>query len=232
MLAGETLMLEWVAVAGGWWADAQVRATAVTALLLLALGWTAGQLHKRRQVAAMLAAVQDATFGRCVPRSRTGAWGFAVRLQPAPEPFREFNISYHALSIVDPIDLVRWMVGRQRRQLLIGARLQDAPTAELVWARKMPPTRALGRQPGRAPWVYQRLDFAGAEYATRGANVGALRHTLQEMVTRYEPGLRLVVVQRERQPEVQVQIMGKLDVSEVSPLLAAVRGLGKAALLR
>ena len=62
--------------------------------------------------------------------------------------------------------------------------------------------------------------------------MGALRHTLQEMVTRYEPRLHLVLVQRERQPEVQVQLVGKLDVREVSPLLASVRGLGKAALLR
>jgi predicted component of type VI protein secretion system len=63
-------------------------------------------------------------------------------------------------------------------------------------------------------------------------NVGALRHALQEMVTRFEPRLRLVLVQRERQPEVQVQLVGKLDVRDVSPLLAVVRGLGRAALLR
>lgn len=225
-------MLEWVDVVAGWWADVQVRATAVAALLLLALAWAAGQLHKRRQVAAMLAAVQDATFGRCVPRSRTGAWGFAVSVQPPPEPLREFNISYHALSIVDPVDWLRWGLLRQRRQFLVGARLLDAPTAEVVWQRGTPPTRALGRRPGRAPWVFQRFDFSGAEYATRGVNVGALRHALQEMVTRFEPRLRLVLVQRERQPEVQVQLVGKLDVRDVSPLLVVVRGLGRAALLR
>ncbi len=154
---------------------------AATLALLLAFAWFAGWQQKRRRTQAMLAAVNDATFGRCVPRSRTGAWGFAVCVEPAPERFREFNISYQPLSIFDPIDLIRIWFRRRRATFLISGLMTDAPTSEIIWVRGQPPARALGTNPGRTPWVQSRLDFTGAEYATRGANVGAVKHVLQDM---------------------------------------------------
>ena len=199
--------------------------------LLLAVAWFAGWQQKRRRTHAMLVAVNDATFGRCLPRSRTGAWGFAVGIEPAPERFGEFNISYQPVSIFDPLDLLRiWFRGR-RTTFLISGVLSDAPTAEVIWVRGQPPTRALGMKPGRAPWVQGRLDFAKSEYATRGANVGAIKHLLQDMVARFTPILISISIQRERRPQFQMVVEGKIEARDLSPLITYARGLGRAAMM-
>jgi hypothetical protein len=225
----------WVELSQGeWWnwvLDARVVVTLATVALLLALAWFTGWQQKRRRTQAMLVAVNDATFGRCLPRSRTGAWGFAVGIEPAPERFREFNISYQPVSIFDPLDLLRmWFRGR-RTTFFISGVLIDAPTAEVIWVRGQPPTRALGINPGRVPWVQGRLDFAGAEYATRGANVGAIKHLLQDMVARFTPILMSISIQRERRPQMQMVVEGKIETRDVSPLITYARSLGRAAML-
>ena len=207
-----------------------VAAIGVIVALVLALTWYAGWLQKRQRTLAMLNAVNDTTFGRCVPRSRTGAWGFAVAIEPAPEPFREFNISYQPVSILDPFDLARMLFGKRQTSLQIAGMLIHEPVAEIVWVRGQPPARALGVKPGRAPWVHARLDFAGTEYATRGTNVGALRHVLQDMYARFTPALVWVTVQRERRPQLRVVVKGKIEAQNVSPLIASVRALGRASM--
>lgn len=217
-----------------WWKwlfEARVAAVVATVVLLLALAWLAGWQQKRRRTHAMLVAVNDATFGRCLPRSRTGAWGFAVGIEPAPERFREFNISYQPVSIFDPVDLLRiWFRGR-RTTFFVSGVLIDAPTAEVIWVRGQPPTRALGMNPGRAPWVQGRLDFAGSEYATRGTNVGAIKHLLQDMVARFTPILMSISIRRERRPQLQMVVEGKIEARDVSPLITTARGLGRAAMM-
>ncbi len=199
--------------------------------LLLVLLWLGGRAQKRQRTKLMLRAVNDATFGRTVPRSRTGAWGFAVALEPPPERFREFNISYHAMSIYDPIDLGQRLLAGRRATLQIAGVLTDAPSAELIWWRGKLPAHALGSNPGRAPWVQGRLDFAGAVYATRGTNVGAMQHVFRDMYARFTPLLRSITVQRERRPQVRLVAAGRIDTRDVSPLIQAAHALGRAALL-
>lgn len=225
----------WDAVNQGEWRDwlveFRIAAIVVAVALLLALAWLVGWLQKRRRTQAMLIAVNDATFGRCMPRSQTGAWGFAVAVEPPPERFREFNISYQPMSIFDPIDLLRYWFGRRRTNFQIAAVLLDVPTSELIWVRGQPPARALGTNPGRAPWVQSRLDFAHTEYATRGANVGAMKHVFQDMVARFTPILQLITLQRERRPQLRVVAEGRIEARDVSPLITSARALGRAAML-
>lgn len=209
-----------------------VAVTVVAGLVVVVLAWYAGREQKWRRTQAMLAAVNDATFGRCMPRSKTGVWGFVIGVEPAPEPFREFNISYQPMSIFDPVDIAQMVFGRARTSLQIAGTLKEVPTAEIIWVRGQPPLRALGVNPGSAPWVHTQLDFAGAEYATRGTNVGALHHLFTEMYARFNPALLWVSVQRERRPQVRVMADGNIGVREVSPLITSARALGRAALLK
>jgi hypothetical protein len=221
-----------------WWqqlmemrAGANVAVVGAIGALLLLLIWFGGWQQKRTRTRAMLAAVSDATFGRCIPRSRSGAWGFAVGVEPPPDRFGEFNISYQPLSIFDPIDLLRFWFGGRRTTFRIAGVLNDAPTAEITWVRGQPPARSLGMNPGRAPWVQGRLDFAGAEYATRGANVGAIKHVFQDMYARFTPALLSISVQRERRPQLRVVVEGRIDARDISPLITSARALGRAAIL-
>ena len=94
----------------------------------------------------------------------------------------------------------------------------------------MPPSQALGKNPGRSPWVQSRLDFAGAEYATRGANVGALKHVFQDMYARFTPELLSITIQRERRPQLRVVAGGKIEGRDISPLITSARALGRAAM--
>ena len=212
-------------------ADQRSLATAAAVLLLLTIAWVAGQIAKRRRVAAMLQAVDAATVGRITPRSRTDPGGFAVAVVPPPEPFREFSVSYRCLSILDPVDVARRLGRGQVSRLQVAGNLPEAPSAELVWARGLPPGQVLGKAPGRGQWVFQQLDFAGAEYGTRGPNVAALRHVLRDMYSRYGPGLKQITVQRERRPMLRLVMEGAIDLRDVSPLIASARALARAALL-
>ena len=226
-------------VSGSWWqwpAEFGIPgpitlAIGIILLLFVALAFVAGWQQKRRRTLLMLAAVNDATFGRCLPRSRSGAWGFAVGIEPPPERFREFNISYQPVSIFDPFDLLRRLLSGRRSTLQISAVLADAPVAEIVWQRGHPPARALGVNPGHAPWVQSKLEYTGAEYATRGTNVGAIKHVFRDMVARFSPALTSVAVQRERRPQLRMVVRGRIDPRDVSPLVTAARALGRAAMM-
>jgi hypothetical protein len=134
------------------------------------------------------------------------------------------------MSILDPMDLMRMWFGGRRTTFQIAGALLEAPTAEIIWLRGQPPARALGVNPGFAPWVQSRLDFAGADYATRGTNVGAVKHALQDMVARFTPALLSISVQRERRPQLRV-VAGKIEARDVSPLITSARALGRAAMM-
>ena len=214
-----------------WLAEQRLAVLGATIVLLLVLAWYSGQHLKRRRTLAMLIAVNDAAFGRSVPRSQTGAWGFAIAIEPPPDRFREFNISYQPMSILDPFDLLARVFAGRMAVFQIAGVLSEAPTAEMVWWRGQPPARALGGNPGRMPWVQSRLDFAGAEYAMRGTNLGAMKHVFQDMYARFTPILVSITIQRERRPQVRLVAAGKLDARDVSPLIASARALGRAAMM-
>jgi hypothetical protein len=218
-----------------WWntlSEVPTLALIATVALLLVISWYIGWQQKWRRTQVMLAAVNDATFGRCIPRSRTGAWGFAIGVQPPPERFREFNISYQPVSIFDPLDLLRLLFTRRRSTLQIAGVLTDAPTAELIWLRGQPPARTLGVNPGRTPWVQSQLEFGRAEYATRGTNVATLQHLFRDMYARFTPNLMTITIQRERRPHLRVVARGRIDARDISPLVTYARSLGRAAMLR
>lgn len=217
-----------------WWNESnEARIAIILAILalILVLAWLFGWLQKRRRSQTILVAVKDATFGRCIERSKSGAWGFAVAVEPAPERFREFNISYQPMSILDPLDFVRYAFLGKKATFQISGILMDAPTAEIVWMRGKPPARALGKTPGRAPWVQAQLDFSGAEYATRGTNMGAMKRVFQDMYTRFTPALHLIYVQRERRPQLRIVVEGRVEARDVSPIITSARSLGRAAIL-
>jgi hypothetical protein len=218
-----------------WWPYLnQARATIaiVAVALLLALSWYAGRQQKWRRSRMMLRAVNDAAFGRSVPRSRPGAWGFAVAIEPPPERYREFNISYQPMSIYHPVDLWQRLFSGRRATLQISGVLHDAPTAEIIWWRGKPPARALGVNPGRAPWVQSRLDYAGAEYATRGTNVATMHYVFRDMYARFTPVLLSITVQRDLRPQVRLVAMGRIDPRDVSPLIQSAHALGRAAMMK
>lgn len=210
--------------------DERGLATLLAGLLLLLISWVAGQMHKRRQVTAILDAVDDTTFGRLIPHVRTGAWGFAVALEPAPEPFRRLSVSYRALSILDLLDWGAFFVRRERPRLQFSGFLAAAPEAEILWVDGRPPLSLLGTMPGTGPWIHQRLEITQAEYAIRGANPGALRHAFADLHARFHTTLALLTVQRERSPEVRLVVEGRIDPRALSPLLTSLRAIGRAAL--
>jgi hypothetical protein len=211
--------------------DRNTIASGVAALLLLLIAFTAGQAAKRRRVDAVLQAVDAATVGRVTPRSRTDAGGFAVAINPAPEPFREFSVSYRCLSILDPIDVMRRLRGQVSR-LQVAGNLPDPPTAELVWARGLPPAHVLGKTPGRGQWVFHRLELAATEFGTRGSDVAALRHVFREMISRHSPDLKQISLQRERRPMLRLVVEGTIDLRDISPLITSARALARAGLRR
>src|SRR5690606_6064546 len=143
------------------------------AALLVGL-WVTARLRKRRRTRAMLAALQGSTRGRVAPFRGPSAWGFTATVTPAPEPFREFSVSYRPMSIFDPVDLARRLGGRTLGLMHVWALLPEPPSAEIVWIRGQAPARAVGREPGRGLWIHHRLDIRSTEYATRGTNTSAL----------------------------------------------------------
>ncbi len=210
--------------------DARGWATLAAILLLALIAWTSAQIQKRREVARLLAALDDTTVGRCVPHVRGGAWGFAVGVKPPPEPLRELNVSFHTRHWLDPLDWFA-LLRRERPRLQLAATLPRVPEAELLWVRGRPPLSLVGAQPGRGPWVHQRLDTTRAEYATRGADTAALRHAFADLHARFYADLELVAVQRDRVPHIRLVLEGRIDPRLLSPLVASLRGIGRAAAL-
>lgn len=207
-------------------------AGALLAALLIGL-WVTGRLRKRRRTRVMLAALQGSTRGRVVPFRGPSAWGFTTTVTPAPEPFREFSVSYRPLSIFDPIDLAQRLGGRTPGLLHVWALLPESPSAEIVWIRGQAPGRAVGREPGRGLWIHHRLDIRATEYATRGPNTAALCHVFLDMQARFGPLLQRVIIQREGAPQVEVVLTTTgLDTRDIPALLTTLRAAGRAALLR
>jgi hypothetical protein len=199
-------------------------------LLLILVSWLGAWLRKRRRGRVILTALRASHRGQIEFRRGPGAWGFVAAVTPPPDPFREFSVSFRAMSILDPADCLRRLAGAPSSRLHIWAILQHPPQAELVWERGQTPARALGRGPGRIMWEIHRLDVGRAEYATRGLNTGALRHTFLDLYARFSAVLQRVIIQREGAPQFEVVVAGNaLDVREVSALLTTLRAAGRAA---
>jgi hypothetical protein len=85
--------------------------------------------------------------------------------------------------------------------------------------------------PGRAPWVQSRLDYAGVEYATRGTNVNTVKHLFRDLYARFAPLLHSITIQRDRRPHLRLVASGRVDSRDVSPLITAARAFGRAAMM-
>jgi hypothetical protein len=201
-------------------------------IVLAGLSWLAGVLRKRRRTRRLLAAIEASVRGKVVLFRRPLTGGFTGHIVPAPDPFREFSVSYRVLSILDPVDLVRRLAGRPGSRLQLRAVLATPPAGEIIWRRGEPPNRALGSRPGSTLWVHRRLDISGAEYATRGSNTNALCHAFLDLHARFGPLLLQLIIQRAGAPQVELVVAaGQLELREVAPLLATLRLAGRAALL-
>jgi hypothetical protein len=207
-------------------------ATCAAIFILAGALWTGGLLHKRRRSRAMFAALQSNTRGRVVAYRGPSAQGFIATVTPAPEPFREFSVNYRAMSILDPVDLMRRLFTGQADRLQVWAILRSSPAAEIIWAHGQAPGRALSHRPGRGLWVHYRLDISGGEFAARGANTNALCHAFREMHARLGPLLQRLLIQREGAPQVELLLSGSgLDTRAVPVVLTTLRSTGRAAML-
>lgn len=200
---------------------------------LLLLSWLVGRLQNRRHSQMMLTALNDSARGQIVCPEGAQSDGFAATIQPAPEPFRQFTIVYHAAS---NLNLLGWLLRgltRHPDQLFIRGSLPDPPLAELIWTRGGIPGYALGYRASAGLWVQGWLDITNSEYATRGVNPSALVHLFRDLQTRFGPLLSKVQVQADARPEVEIVLRGAgLTREEIPALVATIRGIGRAALQR
>jgi hypothetical protein len=201
-------------------------------VMLLLLGGLALVAHWQtlRRGRAMLRAFQESSRGRVLVRRGPDGRGFEAAIEPAPEPMVQFTMHYHARSNLDPRHWLMARAGAREEQLLIQGELHEPPQQELHWVRGSIPGRALGKAPSTTLWTLHRLDFAQAEFATRGTNAGALIHAFSELQTRFEPLLEQVLVLRERQPPLAVLLRSRrLEIDEIPALVTLMRAIGRAA---
>lgn len=205
----------------------------VALALLVLLGWVVAGGQTVRRSRLMIAALNDSTRGRCVIERGPNFNGFAAHIQPAPEPFLQFTITWQAAAKLDLLGWLLRIVTRRRDQLVFRAKMVERPQAELVWARGRIPARALGRSPSVNLWVSHWLDIINSEYVTRGVNPAALIHVFIDMQTRFEPLLEQVNIQAEEIPEVEIILRGGgLNPDEIPALVTTIRAAGRAALVR
>lgn len=205
---------------------------AVLATLLL-LGWVAARLQNRWRSQMIITALNDSARGRIVSPEGAQSHGFAAILQPAPEPFLQFTIIYHAASNLNLLGWLFHALTRNPDQLIIRGTLPEPPRAELIWTRGGIPGYALGYRASAGLWVQGWLDITNSEYATRGVNPGALVHLFRDLQTRFGPLLYKVQVQADIRPEVEIVLRGAgLNREEIPALVATIRGIGRAALQR
>jgi hypothetical protein len=201
-------------------------------VLLLSLLWGVAYWQSRQRNGALLTALAESSRGRLRLTRGPSVAGFHAQFQPAPEPFTHCTISYHTAS---KIALTQWLssLGGGEGRLVIYGQFGERPSQELTWVRGQTPGRASGRAPGATLWEIRRLDITNAEYATRGPNPGGLIHAFVELQTRFEPWLDCVQILAEKTPEVEIRLRtGRLNAEAIPPLVAILRNLGRAALLK
>jgi hypothetical protein len=216
-----------------WLPDVQWTGTLLSVAALLILGWLAGARQNVRHSRAMLATLNDSTRGVVSLQRGPDFRGFFANLQPAPEPFTQFIITYHAASNLNLLGVLLRPLTRQADRMVIHGKLQARPAAELIWMRGRIPARALGRDRGATLWVQRHLDFVNTEYATRGVNPGALAHVFTDLQTRFGPWLYKMSIQADDIPEMEVVLKTQhLNPEELSAFVTTLRAAGRAALLR
>lgn len=201
--------------------------------LLLVFSWLAAAYQNLRRSRAMLATLNDSTRGVVSLQRGPNFQGFFTKIMPAPEPFSQFIITYHAASNLNLLGVLLRPITRYADRMVIHGKLLARPGAELIWMRGKIPSRALGHSRGATLWVQGHLDFVNAEYATRGVNPGALTHAFADLQTRFGPWLYKFSVQADDVPEMEIVLTTRrLNPEELSALVTTLRAAGRAALLR
>jgi hypothetical protein len=216
-----------------WLSDPQSMVTLFSIVALLVLGWLAGALQNMRRSRAMLGILNDSTRGVVSLQWGPNFQGFFAHIQPAPEPFTQFIITYHAASNLNVLGMLLRPLTRQADRMVIHGKLLAHPKAELIWMRGRIPARALGNDRGATLWVQRHLDFVNTEYATRGVNPGALAHVFADLQTRFGPWLYKMSIQADDPPDMEIVLTTRrLNPEELSALVTTLRAAGRAALLR
>jgi hypothetical protein len=198
--------------------------------LLVWLGWWLAGWQNRRQGQLIIAALNDSVRGEVKCTVGPNRRGFVATIQPAPEPFLQFTITYQPLSNFDLPGLLLGRLSGASDCLLLQGKLSALPLAELIWTHGQIPSRALGKSPGAALWVQGWLDITNSEYATRGSNPSALVHLFRDLQTRFGALLHRVSIQADVIPEVELSLRGSsLNREEIPALVATLRSLGRAA---
>jgi hypothetical protein len=201
-------------------------------VLLLGLGWLATRWLNQRHSKALLRGFDESTRGRAIVPNAALHGGFVAKLEPPPEPFAGFSVSYRPGPRFDLLARLLHPRTKLVDRLAITAILPQTPRQELQWRRGEIPGRALGKAPSADLWTVHWLDFIQSEYAMRGANPGALAHTFTEMQTRFEPLLDEVALLAETKPQLTVVLRGTgLNPAAIPALVALVRAAGRASLL-
>jgi hypothetical protein len=200
-------------------------------LLLIAIAWVAGRVQLDRRSRALVVALTDSLRGKVVVRRGPGASGFAGVLEPAPDPFVQFEVDYRTMALFDVPGHLYSLLAPSGDHLVLSGKLPTRPVAELVWRNGQIPGHALARRERSALWVQRRLEIVDAEFAVRGANTGAIEHVFVDLQARFRPFLDEISVQSDRDPEVTVALrLAGLNMQEIPALVTSVRTLGRAAL--
>lgn len=216
-----------------WLLDTHWFITAFGIGTLLLFGWLAGASQNLRRSRAFLVSFNDSTRGVVSLHWGPNFRGFFAKIQPAPEPFSQFIITYHAVSNLNVLGLLFRPLTRQMDRMIIHGKLTGYPSAELIWVRGQVPSHALGHGRGATLWVQHHLDFMNCEYATRGINPSGLVHVFADLQARFGPWLRKVSIQGDDTPEMEIVInTARLNAEEMSALVTTLRAAGRAALLR
>jgi hypothetical protein len=159
-----------------------------------------------------------------------GKGGFSARIEPAPEPFTHFSVTYRPAAGIDLLE--RLLRPARQDRLEIHGVLAHRPCQELQWRRGELPGRAVGKTPGAALWTIRRLDIIQSDYATRGPNTGALIHVFSDMESRFEPLLYEFSILAEDEPQLFCAMRGgSLNPEKIPSLVTLLRAAGRAALL-
>ena len=194
-------------------------------------GWLLIQWRVRHRSRQMITAFQDSARGHLVLTQPLSGGGFAARLEPAPEPFAHFTITYRVRF---HWGLFGWPTHAHPKddRLVLQGTLPTRPAQELQWVRGQIPARALGKAPDQVLWLLHRLDFVQSEYVTRGTNPGSVQHSFSDLQRRFEPLLYQITILAENDPHVVVALQGqKLNIDQIASLMGLVRSIGRAALL-
>ena len=203
-----------------------VFATVGTAVLV---AWYLSTRVRIRRGRLLLEALSDSLgapgaardLAQVVVESGPHASGFAATIWPAPAPFRRLDFRFFTAN---PL---RW---RQRERLVVYAQLAQKPSAELAWTKGATLPLALGVEPGSELWTLHRLDFTGAEFATRGVDTGTIEYAFRALQTRYGPALQHFSICSDSEPMFELALAtSRLRPHELPALLALLTTAARAA---